>query len=45
MKKLHEGDFFNISIDEHKDATEDVLDAVYGTIEDCKFYVPLQDVI
>ena len=49
IKALHHkiitGDFFAISLDEHKSAINDVIEAVWSTIEDCRFVVPVQDVI
>ena len=49
IKALHHkiitGDFFAISMDEHKSAINDVIEAVWSTVEDCRFVVPVQDVI
>jgi len=43
--KIVTGDFFAISLDEHKSAINDVIEAVWSTIEDCRFVVPIQDVL
>jgi hypothetical protein len=49
IKALHHkiitGDFFEITMDEHKSAINDMIEAVWSTIEDCRLVVPLQDVI
>ena len=43
--KIAKGDYFNISLVEAKDAVDEALDAFYGTVNDCKFHVPVQDLI
>jgi hypothetical protein len=43
--KLIQGDFFAISIEEHKNAINDVIEAIWSTIEDCRMVVPLQDAL
>jgi len=49
IKTLHHkvitGDFFNITIDEHKAAINDMIEAIWTTIEDCRVVVPIQDII
>jgi hypothetical protein len=41
--KVKEGDFFNISQNETEDAIEDIFEAIFGTIKDCRFYTPVYD--
>lgn len=43
--KIITGDFFSITIEEHKAAINDVIEAVWSTFEDCRFAVPVQDVL
>ena len=43
--KLIEGDFFNITIEEHKAAINDVIEAVWSEIENCRVVVPIQDML
>jgi hypothetical protein len=43
--KLKDGDFFGVSVDDYKDAIMDLVDLVYTEHAECKFMVPIQDVL
>ena len=49
IKALHHkiitGDFFDITIEEHKSAINNMIEAMWSIIEDCRFVVPVQDMI
>jgi hypothetical protein len=44
-EKLRTGDFFAITLEEHKAAVDNVIELIYQTIEDCRFVVPIQDAL
>lgn len=45
IQKIKVGDIFTITMAEHEAAVMDIIELFWQTMDDCKFHIPVQDLI